>query len=457
MKAIQPRREEGRQQATFEAAPERLRRPRTFESLRDPNFRNFFAAQFGSFSAMNIQMFIRGWLVFELTGSYKALGIMSLANGLTGLVIAPLGGVIADRVRQKKHVVQLGQLVNVINALVIAALITAGELRFWHLVLAALIQGAAMSAMMPARQAMTPDVIGMTRLMNAIALNTSGMNVARLLMPGLAGFAVGWLGGGDGNVDPVKYVYFATAGLYLWAMLGLLRVTVPDKGRAGGDRAEGLVAFLLEEIRTGWHELKLGARYIVHTPVIRLLLLCNFLMVFFSMTYFMLLPGFAKDVLGAGPVGLGMLMSISGVGSLAGSLVVASLPNRHRGMILLLSALLLGVSLLAFSFSTHYWLSAGILVIVGVGQSGRMSISNALIQHNAEDAYRGRVMSIYMMEFSLMSVGIYAMGLLANSIDNFVGPGSGIGAQIAVGASAVGLIVLVTALLVFVPSYRNLE
>lgn len=409
--------------------------PRTFEALRNRDFRWFFAALFGNFTAMNTQMFIRGWLVYELTGSYEALAIMSLANGLVGLVLAPVGGVIADRVRQKKQVIQLCQGVNTVAALVIAWLIGTGLIRFEHLVIAALFQGGVMNVMMPSRQALMPEVVGMDRLMNAIALSTSGMNVARLFMPGFAGWLVGALGGGDGNVLPAQYVYAMMGALYVWAIVGLVPVKLRDRQQPEGGPPPA------------FHEFRSGFEYVFKTPIIRMLLGCNFFMVFFGMTYFMLLPGFAKDVLNAGPSRLGLLMSVSGVGALIGSLVVASLPNRRRGFTLLVSTLVLAVGLISFSISTHYWLSVVLLAMVGLGQAGRMSLSNVLIQSYVDDDYRGRVMSVYMLEFAMLGVSIYPIGLLANAM----------GPQIAVGGAGVALLILVLILLVFVPSYRNLE
>ncbi len=383
---------------------------------------------------MNMQMFIRGWLVFELTGSFAALGIMSLANGVAGLVTSLVGGVIADRVRQKKYVVQVGQGLGGAVVLTVGVLIATDVLRFEHLVIAALVQGAVMSTMMPSRQALTPEIMGMERLMNAIALNTMGMNTARLLMPGFAGWLVGAVGT-PGEISAAKYVYFMMAGLYGLSTIGLFKVNVDDRVRAEDAR------------ETARRDLAAGFEYVWNEPTIRMLLACNFLMVLFSMTYFMLLPGFAKDVLDTGPTELGLMTSISGVGSLIGSLIVASLPNRRRGLVLLLSTLLLGLALIAFSMSTDYWLSVAILVVVGLGQAGRMSLSNVLIQSYVEDEYRGRVMAIYMMEFSLMGVGIFLIGLLANSI----------GPQLAVGGSAVSLVLLTVFLLAFVPSYRTLD
>jgi MFS family permease len=169
-------------------------------------------------------------------------------------------------------------------------------------------------------------------------------------------------------------------------------------------------------------------------------------MVFFSLTYFMLLPGFVKEVLGAGPEGLGLIISISGIGSLAGSLLIASLANRRRARILLYGAFIMGVALLGFSISTNYWLSVILLTFVGLGQAARMSLSNVLIQSYVDDEFRGRVMSIYMLEMSLLAICIYPVSILAD----IYGP------QWAVGISAFCLIVLVL-VLYQIPAYKNLD
>jgi len=405
-----------------------------FDAFSIVNYRWFFAALCGNFAAMNIQMFIRGWLVFEITGSYEKLGWMTAAGGVVGLVAAPLGGVVADRVRQKKHVLQIAGAGNALITLGVAILITLGELRFEHLLVASVLQGLVMNAMMPSRQALTKDVVGVDRLTNAIALSTSGMNTARLLLPGLAGGLVAILGGGGGNIDPAKWVYFLMTLLYLWSASVMTMIDVED--RAKPETPDGPM----------FEELKLGFRYVLQTRVILMLLVTNFLMVFFSLTYFMLLPGFVKEVLDAGPDRLGLLISISGVGSLAGSLYIASIANRNRARILLIGALLMGIALLGFSVSTDYWLSVALLTIVGVGQATRMSLSNVLIQSYVDDDYRGRVMSIYMLEMSILSISIYPISVLADIF----------GPQWAVGLSALCLIVLV-GILFAVPAYRNLD
>jgi MFS family permease len=406
----------------------------TFAAFEIINYRWFFAALCGNFAAMNIQMFIRGWLVFEITGSYEKLGWMTAAGGLVGLVAAPLGGVVADRVKQKKTILQLAGIANALITLGIAALIFQGILVFEHLLISSILQGLVMNAMMPARQAFTKDVVGLDRLTNAIALSTSGMNTARLLLPGLAGGLVAALGGGGGNIDPAKWVYLTMAALYVWSASVITLIQVED--RAPDDESQGSIL----------SDLSSGFKYVLRTPIIAMLLGCNFLMVFFSLTYFMLLPGFAKDVLNAGPDDLGLLISLSGIGSLLGSLYVASFGNRKRARLLLIGGLLMGVSLLGFAWSTHFWLSIVLLTVVGFGQASRMSLSNVLIQSYVDDDFRGRVMSIYMLEMAFLSIAIYPISLFAD----YFGP------QWAVGLSAMGLVLLILTLFQ-IPQYRDLD
>lgn len=406
----------------------------TFDAFRIVNYRWFFAALFGNFASMNMQMFIRGWLVFEITGSYEKLGWMTAAGGIVGLIAAPFGGVLADRVRQKKHILQVCGCANAVVTFAVASAIAMGILTFEHLLLASIFQGSIMNAMMPSRQALTRDVVGIKRLTNAIALSTSGMNTARLMLPGLAGGMVAALGGGDGNIDPAKWVYFLMTVLYLFSAAMMFMVKVDDRPIPAMPDGSLLT------------ELKHGFAYVLRTPVILMLLGCNFLMVFFSLTYFMLLPGFAKQVLAAGPDRLGLLISISGLGALAGSLYIATLPNRKRARVLLTGALIMGIALLLFSMSTSYWLSVALLTVVGLGQAARMSLSNVLIQSYVDDAYRGRVMSIYMLEMAVLMICIYPISILADIF----------GPQWAVGVSAVCLIALVLGLFCF-PAYRDLD
>jgi MFS family permease len=189
-----------------------------------------------------------------------------------------------------------------------------------------------------------------------------------------------------------------------------------------------------------------GVRYISGQRTILAVLATNFFIVLMSMPYMQMMAGFVKDVLDGGPQALGFLLSVTGIGSLVGSLAVASMPNRGRGLAYLLSALILGFALLAFSISTWLWFTALVMVVIGLGQAGRMSLSNILLMAYTERTLQGRVMSVYMMEFSLVSFGTFLVGVLAELV----------GVQWAIGATAVSLIAIAAFGLAFVPRVRRL-
>ena len=422
---------------------------RTFESMQVPAFRWFFLAMLGQFSAMNMQMFIRGYLVFQLTGSFAALGVMSLANAIPMFIFSLPGGVLADRA-SRKWVLQAGQLGNAAIAASICTLLFLDMLRFEHLLASAFVQGVVWSLMMPARQAMIPEIVGERRLMNAVALSMAGMNVTRLVAPGVGGLMVAWLGGAD-------WVYVLMTASFLFAIVTLL--PVPAKPAAAVDRP---LAAAGASVRgggggfggggggggaRGMRDIADGIRYIARNPTVFAVLAANFVIVLFSVPYMMMMPGFVADILHGGPDQLGLLMTITGVGALAGSLVIAAMPSRNRGKILLISSLVLGIALIAFSLSRSMWLTAGIMIVIGLGQTGRMSLSNVLLQVYVEDAYRGRVMSVYMMEFGVVSFGVFFVGILSSIV----------GVDWAIGATAVALTAVSLGALLFYPRLRDLQ
>jgi MFS family permease len=177
------------------------------------------------------------------------------------------------------------------------------------------------------------------------------------------------------------------------------------------------------------------------------LLLANLGIALVAMPYSRLMAGFVIDALDGGAGELGLLMSVTGVGSLAGSLVIASLPSRRRGMLWLASTLVLGVALLAFALSTSVWMAIPIVIVLGIGQSGRMSLGNVLVQSYVDDEYRGRVTSILQLERSGISFSAFGVGMLAALV----------GVQYAFAGLAIGVLVLGASLLLFVPRVRNLD
>ena len=408
---------------------------RTFEALGDRSFRWFMVSMLAQFSSMHMQMVVNPWLVYELTGSYAKLGAIALASAIPGLVLGFPGGVLADRA-PKKLLVQGGQAVNALSTLAIALLVWADQITFAHLMIVGGIQGGAGRSCGPARQALVPEIVGPARLTNAVALNMSGMNFTRLGVPALGGFLIAWIGAGG--------VYALMAGLIFVAMFAL--IPVQRHAVVEAERTSTPWGGVAGELRRTVREMGEGIAYMRRDRIIFAVLIVNFFIVLMSMPYMQMMAGFVKQVLDGGPEALGLLLSVTGVGSLVGSLAIASMPNRGRGLAFLLSALILGFALLAFSISTWLWVTALIMMVIGLGQAGRMSLSNILLMSYTAPQLQGRVMSVYMMEFSLVSFGTFLVGVLAEMV----------GVQWAIGTTAVSLIVIATVGLLFVPRVRRL-
>ena len=411
------------------------RRPaiRTFDSLKIPIFRDFFLSMLGQMASQNMQMVVRSYLAFLLTGSYAATGTIALASAIPGLALAMVGGAIADRVARRKLVIQTGQIVNALNALAVAVMLATDALTFQLLLVTAVVQGTSMALMMPSRQSLLPSLVPRAQLMNAVALNASGMNTMRLLAPALGGFIFESLG--------AAWVYFLMAGLYLFASAFLLRV--PEERRI--TEAAGSVK---GEVRAALTNIRGGVAYLVREPVLGPLMAINVMVVITAMPYMFLLGGFVQDVLDRGADTQGLLLSISGIGSLAGSLIIASLPPKRRGAMYLIGAALQGLLLFfAFALATEVWVIGGLFLVMGLGQAARQSLSNVLVQSYVDDAYRGRVMSVYMMQFNLSQLGAFLTGLLAAAI----------GPRAALGGTSLALVVLALGALLFMPRLRNLD
>ena len=399
---------------------------RTFDSLHDRDFRWFFIAALSLNATMNMQMLARGYLVYEMTGSYAALGTMALFQAVTMLGFSLYGGVLADR-RSKRVLLQTAQAAASVTAAAVAALLFADMLRYEHLLVAAIAHGATSGVMFPALQSMPAELVGIARLQNAVSLNMAGMNTMRLFGPTLAGVMLAIVG--------AEWVYALMTALFLLSVALLARV--PKREPAA--RPQGAPSSI-EEFRE-------GVAYILRTPTMFLLLSLSFATSFLGMPYIRLMPGFVADVLSGGAAQLGLVMSVAGLGSLIGALALASLAPRQRGKLLLLSVVVAGLGLTAFSASSTYLLSLAIMVVVGLGEAGRQALNNVLLHTHVEDAYRGRVASVFMMQVGTMALGAFAVGLIAE----FVGP------QVGLGSFSLLLVVVALVVYAFVPRLRNMQ
>ncbi len=407
-----------------------LRNLRTFSSLKNPVFRLYFGGMVGWTAAMNMQMITRSLLLYRLTGSAALLGFMALANAIPMILLSLFGGVIADRI-QKKHVIVVGLIGFALVSLTVAVTLSTGYLSvdhpgsWWILMANSVLQGILMGLTMPSRQAIILEIVGDNQVMNAIALSSLEMNTLRFLAPALAGFLIDYF--------DFQAVFYTMTALYL---LGTALIALMPRTGTMTVRASSTMTDIVQ-----------GLKYIRKETTVLLVLIFTLFAVLLSMPYQMMLPIFADDILKVGAKGLGLLMSISGAGAMVAAFTIASLPNKKRGAMLLVSGLIMGVALIAFSFSTTWYLSLILIAVVGLGQTGRMALGNTALQTYTKDEYRGRVMSFLMMDQGLSSLGTFAAGLLAE----------GIGVQWAIGGFAMLLVFLCILTFIFVPRLRNLQ
>jgi MFS family permease len=409
---------------------------RTFNSLRIPAFRFFWAALLCQMTAMNMQMMARSLLIYRITGSTAILGIMSLFNAAPMLLLSLFGGVLADRLPKKKVMI-FGQAGSAVVALGIALslqmgfLSEANEGSWWILAVAALFQGTIMGLMMPSRQAMIPEIVGEEQLLNAVSLSNMGTSVMRFIAPAATGFLIDAL--------DFQAVYFGMTIMYVLSVLFLVFLHVGDSTPL---RASSALA-----------DIKEGIGYLRRQTIILFILAFSLLAVLLSMPYAMLLPVFTDDILmnsagqPVGATGLGLLMSVSGIGAITVSLALASLPNKRRGLMLIIGTLIMALALVVFAFSTSMALSLVIIAFVGFGQASRMALANTLIQYYTDPEYRGRVMSIYMMQFGLTSFSAAVAGVIAESVN----------IQWVIGGFAVTLIAISLVALAFAGRLRRLD
>ncbi len=400
---------------------------RTFESLKVRGYRFYFFSSLAQMAAMNMQMVVNGWYVYKLTDSASLLGLTMLANAIPMLGLAFLGGVMADRM-PKRLLIGLGMVATSLLTLWIALSISAGIITWHYLLVNSFLQAIVWALVMPSRQAIVPELVGRDKLTNAIALQNTGMNFMQIGAPAIAGFMVAGVGIGG--------VYYLMAGLFLLAAaLSLPLPKAVDNSSLRPPRRSvlGDIGDSLGYVRR-------------NKPLLAVLTLSLFT-VLFSMPFRMLLPVFTEDVLEVGPDKLGILMSVSGVGALVTSLAVASIRDKGRGMLFLHSGIVTGLSIIAFSLTSSYWVAMAIIAVAGVGQAARMALGGILVQSYTDSAHQGRVASLYLMQFGLTSLGTFGVSVAADFV----------GVQWAVGTTASFLVLLTLFCYAFAPRIRRLD
>ena len=371
------------------------RLPATLRSLKHRNFQLFFSGQLISLIGTWMQSIAQSWLVYRLTGSSLLLGSVGFASQLPVFLIAPLGGIVADR-HNRHRVVIATQIASMILAAILAALTLTGAVQIWHIFVLAGLLGIVNAFDIPARQSFLVDMVGKEDLMNAIALNSSMFNGARIIGPAIAGILVAKIGEG--------WCFFANAVSYVAVIIGLLMMRVQPRANA----ATGSPLTHIVE----------GFRFARRTAPIRALLLLLGLVSLVAMPYTVLMPVFADKILHGGARGLGILMGATGIGALLGALTLATRTGvSGLGRWVALSCGGAGAGLVLFSLSHSFWLSTALLLPVGFCIMLQMSSSNTLLQVMVPDRLRGRIMAIYTMMFMGMApFGSLFAGALAEHL-----------------------------------------
>lgn len=370
--------------------------PTALRSLRTRNYRLFISGQLISLVGTWMQTVAQAWLIYRLTDSAALLGLIGFAGQIPVFVLAPLGGVIADRANRHRVLIATQGSMMVL-ALALAALTLSGVVQVWQIFTLATLLGLANAFDIPARQAFVAELVPRDDLVNAIGLNSSMVNGARVVGPAVAGLVVAAVGEG--------YCFLLNGVSYVAVLIALLRMHVDPPRRAAAPIS-------------AWASVVEGFAFSWHTTPIRALLLLLGLVSLMGMPYSVLMPIFADRILQGGPDAYGILMSASGVGALGAAATLTMRRSvRGLGRWVAVSSGGFGVCLIAFSLSRSLWMSAALLVPAGFFMMMEMASSNTLIQSMVPDRLRGRVMAVYSMMFMGMApLGALMAGALAEPL-----------------------------------------
>jgi MFS family permease len=369
----------------------------TFAALRHRNFRLFFGGQMISLIGTWMQSMALSWLVLILTSSAFYLGLVGALQTLPILLFSFWAGVVVDRTN-KYRLLFLTQSTAMVLALVLGVLIFEEVLRLWLLCLLVFLAGTAFAFDIPVRQAFIVELVGKADLPNAIALNSTLFNATRVAGPAVAGILIAKVG--------MANCFFLNAVSFLAVLLALLRLQLPPPRRAPR------VPF-----RQAWREM---LDHILKRQELKFVLGLMTVVSLFAMPYYVLLPLMARDVLGVGAQGFGLLMAASGVGAFMGGLALARRLRRRPPMPSFLGGMVLFLlGLLGLSFCRNFYLALGAIFLTGYGIVTQLSTGNSLLQLNVPDELRGRIMSL----FGLIIVGIAPVGsLFLGTLAHYVGP-----------------------------------
>jgi MFS family permease len=358
-----------------------------FRALKHRNFQLFFAGQLVSLIGTWMQSTAQLWLVYKMTNSPALLGVFGFANQIPILLLASLGGYVGDRYNRHRGVIWT-QTVAMILSFILAALALLGILRVWEIILIAFFAGVVNAFDVPIRQAFLVQMVGREDLPNAIALNSSIFNGARVVGPAIAGIAIVWFGEG--------WCFFVNGISFLAVIIALMMMRLPEftpRPTTGSPLQNFLQGF----------------RFAMSDRPTRSAMLLLSLVSLLGLQYSVFMPIFARDILHGGAGRLGMLMSFAGVGAVIGALHFAARTD-YKGLVEWIAATstTCALGLIVFSQSRAIWLSALMLLVVGFSTTSLMAATNTIVQGRVPDELRSRIMAVY----ATMFMGVQPLGAL---------------------------------------------
>ena len=366
----------------------------TFSSLGNRDFRLLWFGTLFMMGGFQMGMIAQGFLVYEITESAKILGLVSAGWAVPMLSLTLFGGALADRL-ERKPIIQGGQAVSAIVSLAIAIAISTGVLEWPHLLVASMFNGVMFAFAGPARQAIIPQIVGQERISNAIVLNSAAMSTMSLVAPAIAGVLYATIG--------PEGVYYVMVGM------GVIAVSLTTAIHKPAKMAKRVQSAIIKDI-------KAGLSYVGQNQMILVLLGVMLATVVLSMPFQSLLPVFVVDVYGLESEAFGLLVSMIGLGSLLGSLGIASIGNWHRGSLVILGGFIASLALALVALIPIYTVAVGLMVLIGLGNIAPMALITALILERADEHYRGRMMSIIMLMWWLMPLGVMPLGVAVDAI-----------------------------------------
>ena len=372
----------------------RATRERMLPSFAHPNFARLWRANAGAMTAHFVQFLAQGWLVVELTNSAFALGLLAFFQSLPMLLLSQLGGLLADRL-SRPRLLMFAQSVNGLAALTIGILVATGAIAVWHLAISAMVSGAMFAISVPARYALISESVPRALVRNAVALNSTTMNLARVIGPAVAGLIVGAAG--------IAAAYFTMVGGYVWSILNVRRIDADEQR----PRAQGSTLSIL----------RAGFVYVLGHGHIRWLMVLTLAPALFSYPLTMLLPAFVKQDLQGGVQDLGLVTSALGIGAVLGSLALVAAPEARRPGRLAIAAIVVNGGLFVIlSLTRMLPVVALVMASIGMCQAIHMALSQTIVQLMVPAHMRGRVMAVWMINWGLMPLGLLPLSATAEHL-----------------------------------------